>query len=442
MTALKSLIPRRGSRSIKWSALSFMTLRWAALPITDRRWTAPLSAAAVGMGLFVGVAIGPGTESSLGIPARTIVVVRPAGGEPQSLPAADSAPKPGGGAAATPPELASPAPSQPTPPVAPPPSAPSQSVPAVPTLPAPAPVQSVEANPTTTTDADDETTTTQDTEPEPLVLKGTVVHVNRLARSYALASRTGEISAIHSLDLPKVGNRLEVPVRGLANETYAEEGNRKRTGRVNSARVQGVVTYADRATAAYTVSAVGASLLIHPDPADQSPPAPPSVGSQVTVSAAFEAGSDEPASAPPTADGPPATTTTTVPTAPPTAPRQPGACADGPLPPRAPDVILTERSRRVDVGFVADVDLAGIVQGLCRQGGELVLSADDLDESAADVALRVDGDSGLDLSSWHPGDVVTASATIERGSTQLELTGVASDDGAKGADGEQGDKPE
>jgi hypothetical protein len=434
MTALRSLIPRRGSRSIKWSALRFMTLRWAALPITDRRWTAPLSAAAVGMGLFVGVAIGPGTESSLGIPAETIVVVRPAGGEPQRLPAADSAPKPGGGAAATPPEIASPAPGQPTPPVAPPASTPSPNLPLAPTLPAPAPVQSVETKPSTT----DETTTTQDIEPEPLVLKGTVVHVNRVARSYALASRTGEISAIHSLDLPEVGNRIEVSVRGLANETYGEEGNRKRTGRVNSARVQGVVTYADRATAAYTVSAVGASLLIHPDPADQSPPAPPSVGSQVTVSAAFEA--RESASPPPTAAGPP--TTTTVPK-PSTAPRRPGACADGPEPPRAPDAILTERSRRVDVDFVADADLEGIVQGVCRDSRQLLLSSDDLDEAAADVVLRPAADSSLDLDSLRPGDVVAASARIERGTRELELTALAGDDGIKGAEDvglQQGDQ--
>jgi hypothetical protein len=435
MTALKSLIPRRGrSHSIKWSAVRFMTLRWAALPITDRRWTAPLSAAAVGMGLFVGVAIGPGTESSLGIPAKTIVVVQSARGEPQSLQTADSASKPGRGAAATPPEIASPAPSGPNPPVVPPPSTPSPSVTPVPTPPAAAPVEAEETT-AATTDAGDETTTTQVSEPEPLVLKGTVVHVNRLAGSYALASRTGEISAIHSFDLPRVGNRLEVPVRALANETYAEEGRRKRTETVSSARVQGVVTYADRATAAYTVSAVGASLLIHPDPADQSPPAPPAVGSQVTASVAFGERADEGVAAPPTVSGPP-TTTTPVPVV----PRRSGACGDGPAPPRAPDAILTERSRRVDGDFVADVDLEGIVQGVCQDGRELVLSADDLDEAAADVVVRSAADSGLDLSSLRPGNVVTASATIERGTRDLELTAVASDDGVKGADATQGDE--
>ena len=46
--------------------LRFASLRWAALPIIDRRWTAPLSAIALGFGLFVGVAIGPGTEPASG----------------------------------------------------------------------------------------------------------------------------------------------------------------------------------------------------------------------------------------------------------------------------------------------------------------------------------------------------------------------------------------
>ena len=44
------------------SLARFASLRWAALPMIDRRWTAPMSAVALGFGLFVGVAIGPGTR--------------------------------------------------------------------------------------------------------------------------------------------------------------------------------------------------------------------------------------------------------------------------------------------------------------------------------------------------------------------------------------------
>ena len=40
-------------------------LRGAALVVTDRRWAAPLSAMALGFGLFVGVAIGPGAAGTL-----------------------------------------------------------------------------------------------------------------------------------------------------------------------------------------------------------------------------------------------------------------------------------------------------------------------------------------------------------------------------------------
>jgi len=45
-------------------------LRWASLIVTDRRWAPPLSALALGFGLFVGVAIGPGAPGTLatGVP--------------------------------------------------------------------------------------------------------------------------------------------------------------------------------------------------------------------------------------------------------------------------------------------------------------------------------------------------------------------------------------
>ncbi|MGE0067628.1 MAG: hypothetical protein AB7T48_09785, partial [Solirubrobacterales bacterium] len=47
-----------------------LLLQWAALPVTDRRWAAPMAAVALGFGLFVGVAIGPGASGTLagGVP--------------------------------------------------------------------------------------------------------------------------------------------------------------------------------------------------------------------------------------------------------------------------------------------------------------------------------------------------------------------------------------
>jgi hypothetical protein len=56
------------------------TLRWAALIVTDRRWAAPLSALALGFGLFVGVAIGPSTAGSLATGGAQIIEIPGLGG--------------------------------------------------------------------------------------------------------------------------------------------------------------------------------------------------------------------------------------------------------------------------------------------------------------------------------------------------------------------------
>lgn len=55
-------------------------LRWAALPVTNRRWAAPLSALALGFGLFVGVAIGPSTAGSMATGAAQIIEIPLLGG--------------------------------------------------------------------------------------------------------------------------------------------------------------------------------------------------------------------------------------------------------------------------------------------------------------------------------------------------------------------------
>jgi hypothetical protein len=49
-------------------------LRWVALPVTNRRWAAPLSALALGFGLFVGVAIGPSAAGTLATGAQIIEI--------------------------------------------------------------------------------------------------------------------------------------------------------------------------------------------------------------------------------------------------------------------------------------------------------------------------------------------------------------------------------
>jgi hypothetical protein len=50
-------------------------LQWAALPVTDRRWAAPLSAVALGFGLFAGVAIGPGAAGTFGTGVAQVIEI-------------------------------------------------------------------------------------------------------------------------------------------------------------------------------------------------------------------------------------------------------------------------------------------------------------------------------------------------------------------------------
>jgi hypothetical protein len=56
------------------------TFRWAALIVTDRRWAAPLSALALGFGLFIGVAIGPSAAGSLATGGAQIIEIPGLGG--------------------------------------------------------------------------------------------------------------------------------------------------------------------------------------------------------------------------------------------------------------------------------------------------------------------------------------------------------------------------
>jgi hypothetical protein len=99
----------RGSvRPDRRSLARFASLRWAALPVIDRRWTAPMSAVALGMGLFVGVAIGPGTEGSLGTTNPMVIQVPdPANPQIASAPpdsgGGDGKPNHSGGGGGTPP---------------------------------------------------------------------------------------------------------------------------------------------------------------------------------------------------------------------------------------------------------------------------------------------------------------------------------------------------
>jgi hypothetical protein len=352
-------------------AVSDRILRAFSLVVTDRRWAATLSAAALGFGLFVGVAIGPnaagtlaGTAQILEMPAPVDREATAAEADPSSHALGGSPGSSGGGGLAEAP--LAPIALAPPPPVAPAPAPSAEEEPA----PEPAP------RPTEPAEHEDE----EETE-----LKGVVVQANPAAGSFALAIDGGELVPVHAQELPSAGAKLTVTARRLANGTFVEAEPPKRSGRVVQASFRGVVTYAnpDPVAPAYTVSGRGASLLVHVDPDPSgAPPQLPVLGSRVTVAAAI---GDR----------------------------------------------LDQRAIEVEEGEPSTyLDLAGIVQAVIPETKQLVLSADGLDESEADLILTVPASIGL--ARIELGESYLATAEVQPDGS-LALAGLASDEHTKGA---------
>ena len=80
--------------------LAHRAMRGTSLVVTDRRWAAPLSALALGFGLFVGIAIGPGAAGSLATGAQQIIELPPIGdreeaGKPEASAPVETSPADG-----------------------------------------------------------------------------------------------------------------------------------------------------------------------------------------------------------------------------------------------------------------------------------------------------------------------------------------------------------
>jgi hypothetical protein len=371
-------------------------LRAVSLVVTDRRWAAPLSAMALGFGLFLGVAIGPGAAGGLATGPGQILAVSPAGsgaadtsgGEDQdaSFPEAE----PSGGEAE--PFEEAPLETEFAPePLA---SEPEEEEP-VEEEPAPAP----EA---------------EEPEAETVELAGTVVRVNPAAGSYTLATKQGELVSLHAAKLPSAGTKLNVEGAPLPNNTFAE-AERERSGAARGATLRGVVTYVDPDPAhpAYTVSGRGSSILVHvpPEPAPQLPV----LGAYATVGVQIQ--KPAPPAAPPVADAPASE-------APPCAP-DPGLASPAP-----PAKIVVQRQLSTEPEPATYVDLAGIVSAVCPATGHLLVSADDLREGEADLLLAVP--TQIKTAKLKVGDSVLATATVDEAGA-LTLAGLASDDHLQGA---------
>ncbi len=347
-------------------------LRPFALVVTDRRWAAPLCAAALGFGLFVGVAIGPNAAGTLAGATQILEMPAPSDGGAEDT-APSQAPSrglggsalggSGGGLAEAP---LPPAPLAPSAPLSPAPPAEEEPAPE----PTPRPTE-----PTEEEEGEEETE-----------LKGVVVQANPAAGSYALAIADGELVPVHGRELPPPGARLTVTARRLANGTFTETKTPERKGKTAQAIFRGVVTYAkaDPLAPAYTVSGRGASLLVSvpPDPAGTVPELPV-LGSRVIVTAAI---GDR----------------------------------------------LDQRAIEVEEGEPSTyLDLAGVVQAVLPETAQLVLSADGVDGSEADLALTVP--PAIALGKVELGDSYLATAEVQPDGS-LALAGLASDEHVKGAD--------
>jgi hypothetical protein len=394
-------------------------LRCAAFPITNRKWAAPLCAVAVGFGLFIGVAIGPGTAATLATGPMQIVKVPGFGGTADDV-AQNAGSEPPAPTATAKPEAGS-SPSDPSSGEAGAPFAPL-------TLGDPessGPIAVSEApEPEAETPPTDESP-----EEEEEILRGLVVHLNKAAGSYVLAEAGGEVAAIHAPTAPQAGTEVEVPVQPLANGTYGEAGKRLRLAQEKMrATISGIVTYVDATPTAplYTLSKRGASMLVHvrPDPSGIAPPLP-QLGAFATVK--VEIGKPETPIEPPAPVPPPAS--------------PPASCAPAPNQalsiPAAPATVLWQRRFETEGAPFTYGDFAGVVTAVCPESGQLLLSADDARETSRNLlfVLPVDEDDTdqVDLTRLSVGSSVLTTATI--GATgELSLTGLADDEHRKKAD--------
>lgn len=377
----------------RWRELRESVLRAFSLVVTDRRWAAPLSAMALGFGLFLGVAIGPGAAGTFAGDAGSIVAVAaPEEEEPEAVATAEH-------------EEPFSEPEAEEPLVEPEPFESSLEEPVL----EPAPV----AEPETEEVAPPAEEPAEEESGEAQKLKGTVVHTNPAASSYTMAIAGGELVSVHAAKLPAPGEKLTVEGAPLPNNTFAEEEKAK-AGSTKQASIRGVVTYvsADPAKPAYAVSGRGSSILVQGGAGQL-----PVLGAYVTVGV----GIDKPSATP------------AQPVTPPPAAEPAPACApDSALAPApAPKQVLVQRSLKAEPEPATYFDLAGTVSAVCPAAGQLLISADDIRASEADLLFTVP--SAIKTAKFNVGDSVVATATLEAG-TPLTLAGLASDEGTKGAE--------
>jgi hypothetical protein len=264
------------------------------------------------------------------------------------------------------------------------------------------------------------------------------------------------LDVVHAAKAPQPGTKVSVPTRLLANGTFAEAGTRTRSGERDRATFSGIVTYVDPTPAApaYVVSKRGVSVLVHvhPDPSGAVPPLP-ALGAFADVavdierlqpasasSAPTEPTAEPVAPVPPAEPPVPPVSSEPAPAVPVPAPEPspvPATPTCAPDPSRSskpaiePAAILWQRQLKAQGAPTTYSDFAGIIEAVCPDTGQLLISADDIRESQHDLIFAVP--ATIDTTELKVGESVLATATIGADAS-LSLVGLASDERSKGAD--------
>jgi hypothetical protein len=111
-------------------------------------------------------------------------------------------------------------------------------------------------------------------------VKGTVVHANKSAHTFVVASRTGRLTKVSSRRSARAGSVVKVTGRKLKNGSLRAKRLRV-SGHKRHAHLRGLVTWAS--AKGFTVASRGASLLVHRSSSDDPAPLGAPVSTGVTI---------------------------------------------------------------------------------------------------------------------------------------------------------------
>lgn len=215
-------------------------------------------------------------------------------------------------------------------------------------------------------------------------LRGVVVSHNRRAHSFVIAERRGHLASIHSRRSPAVGRVVVVRAKQLRNGTYAARHIKVTAKSRRLVRVHGVVTFVNQRLHEFTVSAGGASLLVHSTrlanhaaTAGTSSPLP-SVGDDVTVETQIDDQGD-----------------------------------------------LEDQGVQNDGTQTQNIDVEGAILSIDTTAGTLTISADGEDDTSQSITVTVP--STIDISQFSVGQEVELTVSVQPDGSFL-LQG-SSDDG-------------